>query len=168
MGGAPDLGHGVESERGVRLGEMATAGGERSVQFRLADQVVADERAAHGFDGGGQVVGHRITRADAYEKRTVLNVSEAGVSCEMVQASPKPDVGVRADEGLLEELRETVPRGMARIALERADVRLFERHDSAGRASAVISARSISGMPTVEATKRACTRSKLPRGSPVR
>jgi len=109
---------------------MSPAGGQGCGQRRLVDQAVAGERAAHGLDGGRQVIGHRIAGTDSNEKRPVLHVLKSGLLREAIQTLPEPQVGACAGEGLFEQLREPVPRGVGRIALERADVDLLERGDT--------------------------------------
>ncbi len=95
---AGDLDHGVGDHQGVRFGQVPPELLEHLVHLGGAHQPHGQDRLAHGLQGIGDVLHHRLIGAQRVQARTDLEVLEAGPAEQTEQLAADLKVGAELAE----------------------------------------------------------------------
>jgi len=111
---------------------MRSARREGCLKLSGGNQAFVEERATKRLDGGGQIIDHRIIRADADEKRSILDFLDARKSHQLIKALCESHVSADGRKDLLQQVRQPIPARMRRVTVQGRNVWLLESDNSAG------------------------------------
>src|ERR1700733_9621592 len=110
---------------------MIPAIGQDVWEFGFRKEAKPDHRATQRFHNGGQIIGHRIGRTKAENKRAELDIDKAGLPFKRVESPGVLKLGPNPFECSEKSRLEALISGVRWVAMQRLAVRFLQSDNTA-------------------------------------